>query len=113
MSVGESVIGAAFLSGLVWFLGWAFEKIRKREGMGLGDVKMLAMIGAFLGLQSGLLTLIFSTLLGSVVGLGYAALKRKNWRTLELPFGSFLGFAALSMAILQRVLSVWYPRLGR
>jgi len=111
-SVFESVLGAAFLSGMVWFLGWAFEKIRHREGMGLGDVKMLAMIGAFLGLQGALLTLITSTLLGSVVGLTYAAITRKNWRTLELPFGSFLGGAALAVAMVGQVAAVWFPRLG-
>lgn len=111
-SVCESALGAAFLSGMIWFLGWAFEKIRHREGMGLGDVKMLAMIGAFLGLQGALLTLIASTLLGSVVGLTYAAITRKNWRTLELPFGSFLGSAALVVALVGQVVAVWYPRLS-
>ncbi len=112
ISVGESALAAAFLGGMVWFLGWAFEKIRNREGMGLGDVKMLAMIGAFLGLQGALLTLISSTLLGSVVGLTYAAVTRKNWRTLELPFGSFLGCAALAVAMIGQVVAVWFPRLG-
>ncbi len=111
-SVCEAALGAAFLSGMIWFMGWAFEKLRHREGMGLGDVKMLAMIGAFLGLQGALLTLIVAALIGSVVGLIYAAVTRKNWRTLELPFGSFLGSAALVVAILGQVVAVWYPKLG-
>jgi leader peptidase (prepilin peptidase)/N-methyltransferase len=105
VSVSEAAFGGAVTSGMIWFIGWLFEKIRHRDGMGLGDVKMIAMIGTFLGLQSTLLTLIIGSLLGSVVGLSYTALKHKNWRTHELPFGSFLGVAALAVAI-------WYARLG-
>jgi len=105
ISVSEAAFGAAVASGMIWFVGWLFERIRHREGMGLGDVKMIAMIGAFLGLQATLLTLIVGSLLGSVVGLGYTAIKRKDWRTQELPFGSFLGVAAL-------VVAVWYSRIS-
>src|SRR5262249_30343492 len=49
-SLGESVFSACFFSGLLWFAGWLYLKLRHREGMGLGDVKMMAMVGAFLGL---------------------------------------------------------------
>jgi leader peptidase (prepilin peptidase)/N-methyltransferase len=98
VSVSEAALGAAAASGLIWFVGWIFERLRHREGMGLGDVKMIAMIGAFLGLQATLLTLIVGSVLGSVVGLIYTAIKRKDWRTQELPFGSFLGVAALLVA---------------
>jgi len=103
VGVSEAALGAAAASGLIWFVGWIFERIRHREGMGLGDVKMIAMIGAFLGLQATLLTLIAGSLLGSVVGLIYTAINRKDWRTQELPFGSFLGVAALLVA-------VWFSR---
>src|SRR5277367_2391717 len=101
IGVAEAALGAAVSSGLIWLVGWLFEKIRNREGMGFGDVKMIAMIGAFLGLQATLLTLIAGSLLGSIVGLAYTAVSRKDWRTQELPFGSFLGVAAL-------VVAAWY-----
>src|ERR1700722_14323030 len=55
-SVSEAVIGAGVSSGCIWFVGWVFEKLRHKEGLGLGDVKMIAMIGAFLGLEKALLT---------------------------------------------------------
>ena len=103
--MSEAAFGAAVASGLIWFVGWLFEKIRHREGMGLGDVKMIAMIGAFLGLQATLLALIAGSLLGSIVGLAYTAVKHKDWRTQELPFGSFLGVAAL-------VVAAWYSRVA-
>jgi leader peptidase (prepilin peptidase)/N-methyltransferase len=100
IALSEAVFGAVVASGLIWFIGWVFEKVRHREGMGLGDVKMIAMIGAFLGLQATLLTLVVASLIGSAFGLIYAAVKRKDWRTHELPFGSFLGAAALVVAAL-------------
>jgi leader peptidase (prepilin peptidase)/N-methyltransferase len=100
ISLGEAALGAFVASGVIWLIGFIFEKVRHREGMGLGDVKMIAMIGAFLGLQATLLTLIVASLLGSAFGLIYAAARRKDWRTHELPFGSFLGAAALLIAAL-------------
>ena len=89
---------------MIWLVGWLFEKIRHRDGMGFGDVKMIAMIGAFLGLEGALPTLIIGSLLGSVVGVGYALIVRKDWQTMELPFGSFLGVAALAVAFYTGVL---------
>lgn len=99
-SVAEAAIGAGVLSGLLWLVGWAFEKLRHHEGLGFGDVKMIAMIGAFLGFQGALLSLLIGSLLGSVIGLIYSRMARTDWRTQELPFGSFLGIAALIVSIL-------------
>src|SRR5262249_13922669 len=66
LSAAEAALGAGLASGMIWLVGWGYEKIRHREGLGFGDVKMLAMIGAFLGLRFTLLTLISASLLGSV-----------------------------------------------
>jgi leader peptidase (prepilin peptidase)/N-methyltransferase len=99
ISVGEAVLGAGFASGSIWLVGWLFEKIRHKEGLGLGDVKMIAMIGAFLGLKSALLTLVVASVFGAVGGLVYIFAKGKDAATYELPFGSFLGMAALAVAM--------------
>ncbi|HEX5431112.1 MAG TPA: prepilin peptidase [Bryobacteraceae bacterium] len=99
ISVAESALGAAVCCGAIWFVGWAYEKLRHREGMGFGDVKMIAMIGAFLGLRLTLLTLIAGSLLGAVGGGAYILLARKKASTYELPFGSFLGAAAFLVAL--------------
>lgn len=111
-SMGESVLGAAIPSGVLWLLGWTYLKLRHREGLGLGDVKMIAMVGAFLGLNLALLTLIAASLLGSVVGFVYILAKRKDAATYEIPFGSFLGMAALGVAIFGKVVMVWYSGIG-
>jgi len=106
-SLGESVFGALVGSGSIWLVGYLYEKFRHREGLGFGDVKMIAMIGAFVGLRLSLLTLILASVAGSVLGLAYIKLTRKDAATYELPFGSFLGITALVVALWINVISVW------
>jgi leader peptidase (prepilin peptidase)/N-methyltransferase len=107
-SVVESAFGAGVSSGSIWFVGWLFLKLRHREGLGLGDVKMIAMIGAFLGLPEALLTLMAASLSGAVGGVIYILVTKKDMSTYEIPFGSFLGGAALVIAMWTHVIHVWY-----
>jgi leader peptidase (prepilin peptidase)/N-methyltransferase len=107
-SVVESAFGAGVSSGSIWFVGWLFLKLRHREGLGLGDVKMIAMIGAFLGLEEALLTLMAASLSGAVGGVIYILVTKKDMSTYEIPFGSFLGGAALVIAMWTHVIHVWY-----
>lgn len=111
-SIGEAVLGAGVSSGLIWLVAWLYERIRHREGMGLGDVKMIGMIGAFLGLPCALLTLILGALLGGVGGLIFVLATRKSASTYELPFGSFLGLAALAWAAYCTPALHWYSHAG-
>jgi leader peptidase (prepilin peptidase)/N-methyltransferase len=94
-SFGGAVLGGIVPAGTLWLAGWLFEKLRHKEGLGFGDVKMLAMIGTFLGLSGALLTCFAGSVMGSVVGLIWIAAARKNASTFQLPLGSFLGAAAL------------------
>ncbi len=110
-SVGEAAFGAVLCSGTLWLVGELYYRIRKREGLGLGDVKMVAMIGAFLGLQGSLLTLILGSVAGSVIGLLFILIKRKDFASYELPFGSFLGVGALIVGVFGPALLGW-PHLG-
>ncbi|MDP9170429.1 MAG: A24 family peptidase, partial [Acidobacteriota bacterium] len=91
--------------------GWIFEKVRKKEGLGFGDVKMIAMIGAFLGIGGTLLTVVFASILGSVTGLIYIKATSKDAATYQLPFGSFLGVAALIAAVAGQRLLNWYGEM--
>jgi leader peptidase (prepilin peptidase)/N-methyltransferase len=74
--------------------------VRHREGLGLGDVKLVAMVGSFLGLRGALLTLVLGSISGSVIGYAYIKLTGKDPASYELPFGTFLGAAALLAAVL-------------
>ena len=112
LSVGEAAIGAGLSSGSLWFVGWLYQKMRHREGLGLGDVKMIAMVGAFLGLQWAFLTLIVGSLLGAVGGIAYILLTGKDAKSYELPFGSFLGVAGLAVAVYSQALMRMLPHAG-
>jgi leader peptidase (prepilin peptidase)/N-methyltransferase len=105
ISVSEAVVAAGFALGSLWLVRWVYEKIRHREGLGLGDVKMIAMIGSFLGLEAALVTLMVGSLLGAVVGLAYILIRKKSAATYELPFGSFLGVAGLALAVYVEVVT--------
>jgi len=98
-SVAESAVGAGLPAFFLWGGGWLYEKVRHREGLGFGDVKLIAMVGAFLGLRGALLTLILGSVAGSLVGYTYIKLTGKDASTYELPFGTFLGLAAIVAAL--------------
>lgn len=120
IGVLDALIGAAFGSLLLLGAAVLYRLIRKREGMGMGDVKMMAMVGAFLGLRGAFLTILIGTLLGSAVGIALIAslyvfgwkrsvAERAHRRKLgsvavlrwtlvsqyQLPLGTFLGIGAL------------------
>jgi leader peptidase (prepilin peptidase)/N-methyltransferase len=89
-----ALLGAALFSGV----GWFYEKWAGRRGLGGGDVKMLAMIGAFLGLWALPLVILISAGLGTLTGLiqviGQGPGARGQWRTITLPYGPFLAAGA-------------------
>jgi leader peptidase (prepilin peptidase) / N-methyltransferase len=99
ISVMEAAAGAAFTSGAMWLVATIYQKVRHKEGLGLGDVKMVAMIGAFLGMEGALMTLLLGSLAGSVIGLAYILITRKDASQYQLPFGSFLGATALVVGL--------------
>ena len=130
----DGILGAAFGSFLLWGLAAAYEVVRGREGMGMGDVKMMAMVGAFLGLRGTFLTLLAGSLLGSVIGLTLVlALYLGGWRIgvarrasrrglgtennlrwaiasqYQLPLGTFLGIGALAIVYVGPVVAGWWP----
>jgi leader peptidase (prepilin peptidase)/N-methyltransferase len=99
-SLAESAAGAFIPALFLWGGGWLYFKIRHKEGLGFGDVKLIAMVGAFLGLQGALQTLILGSIAGSILGLAYIKLTKQDAGSYELPFGTFLGAAAMVLAIL-------------
>jgi leader peptidase (prepilin peptidase)/N-methyltransferase len=105
-----SLIGIAAGGGALLLIERVYYHVRHEEGLGMGDVKMLAMIGAFLGWKLMLLTLVVSSLLGSVVGLAIVA-ARKGDLKYALPFGTFLSVGALVASLAGEAMIEWYLAL--
>jgi leader peptidase (prepilin peptidase)/N-methyltransferase len=116
----DALLGAAFGSFLLWSVAALYKRVRGREGMGMGDVKMMAMAGAFLGIRNAFLMILLGTLLGSILGMavigtmylrgagrqlaeraskrGLGTVNQIRWviaSQYQLPLGTFLGIAAL------------------
>lgn len=108
-----SSLAGLIIGGLIpLVLAETYLRIRKIEGLGMGDVKMLALVGAFLGWKLVLLTLALGSFLGSLVGLGLIALRRADMK-LALPFGTFLAIAAMVAATIGDPLIAWYMSFFR
>jgi leader peptidase (prepilin peptidase)/N-methyltransferase len=110
-SVAESLFGAVLPAGTLFLGGWLFEKLRKKEGLGLGDVKMMAMVGSFLGVRGALLTLIAGSMAGSLIGLIYIKVTKQDMGSYQLPFGTFLAAAAIFAALSGPKVIQWYSSL--
>lgn len=104
----DSVVGVAAGAGFLFLVLYAYEKIMGEEGMGLGDVKLLAMIGAFLGWQALPVTILVSSMTGSLVGVGYALIKGESVRKFPVPFGPFLALGAIVHLFFGVELIRWY-----
>ena len=110
LSFADALFGAAAGSGLLWLVAEGYFRLRGREGMGLGDVKMMAAVGAFLGLKRTLLTVLAGSLLGSIIGIALITALKKG-RDYELPFGTFLGAGALLVLFFGTPALQWYQSL--
>lgn len=102
-----SAIGIVIGGGVLFAIAEAYYRIRKEEGLGMGDVKMLAMIGAFLGWKLTIVTLIMASFSGTIVGLAIIASGRGGMK-FALPFGTFLALGAAIAATAGPGLLQWY-----
>jgi leader peptidase (prepilin peptidase)/N-methyltransferase len=107
LALVTSILGAVIGGGLLWGVAEAYLRLRGIEGMGFGDVKMMAMVGAFLGAPLVLLTIMLGSLVGSIVGLIFIKMADKT-REYELPFGTFLSFAAIVAVLYGEDFVRWY-----
>ncbi len=95
-SILDSIIGAFVGAGFLFLIAYFYLKVKKIEGLGFGDVKLLAFVGTYLGWFGSLFTIFFGSLLGAIVGIGYSLLSKGKYEgKLEIPFGPFLGIAAV------------------
>jgi leader peptidase (prepilin peptidase) / N-methyltransferase len=103
----DALLGILVGGGVLWAIGEAYYRYSGQEGMGGGDVKMLAMIGAFLGWKLVLVTLVLSSVGGSLIGLIVIASKRGGMK-FALPYGTFLALGALAASLVGERLIHWY-----
>jgi leader peptidase (prepilin peptidase)/N-methyltransferase len=103
----DSLIGIVLGGGVLWAIAEGYYRIRHEEGLGMGDVKMLAMVGAFIGWKLTLVTLMMASFAGSLVGLLLIASRRGNMKY-ALPFGTFLAMGAVLAATIGPAVVNWY-----
>lgn len=106
----DALLGVALGGGVLWLIGEAYYRFSGHEGMGGGDVKMLAMIGAFLGWKLVLITLVLSSVAGSLIGLFVILIKRGGLKY-ALPYGTFLALGALTASLAGERIVNWYVSL--
>jgi leader peptidase (prepilin peptidase) / N-methyltransferase len=104
----EAVLSAAGGYAALALFGMAYQKLRGVEGLGQGDWKMVAMLGAFLGWRGGLLALMLATIAGTIVGVAIALWQRSSIRQQRVPLGTFLGLGAMAVVFVGPALLRWY-----
>jgi len=107
----DSLIGILLGGGSLFFVATLYQWLFKREGMGGGDIKLLGMIGAFLGWKAVILTIFLSSLLGSITGIAIIAFKGKDFKY-AIPFGPFLSLAAAISLFFGENIIHWYIALN-
>jgi leader peptidase (prepilin peptidase)/N-methyltransferase len=103
----DSLIGIVVGGGVLYAIAEGYYRIRGHEGLGMGDVKLLAMIGAFLGWKLVLLTLVLASFSGSIIGVAMIASQRGDMKY-ALPFGTFLAIGAVVSAAWGTPIVDWY-----
>ncbi|UPW17929.1 A24 family peptidase [Agarivorans sp. TSD2052] len=107
VNLQDAVLGAAIGYGFLWSLFWLFKLLTGKEGMGYGDFKLLAMIGAWFGWQALPLTILLSSLIGASVGIGLMVLA-KHKQSQAIPFGPYLAIGAVCYLFFGDAIQHWY-----
>jgi leader peptidase (prepilin peptidase) / N-methyltransferase len=108
----SSLLGIVLGGGILWAVAEGYYWLTRREGMGGGDIKLLAMIGAFLGWEAIPVTLMLASLAGTLVGLGLILFRGRNAR-MPIPFGPFLAAGAVCALFFGDAILAWYLHLAR
>jgi leader peptidase (prepilin peptidase) / N-methyltransferase len=107
----NGLLGAVIGAGVLLMLREAYFVLRKIEGMGLGDVKMMLLVGAYLGWQLAIATLVLASFLGTIIAMALFARKGREALHLKIPFGVFLGGAAIILLLFGNEILNWYIQL--
>ena len=108
VSLIGALIGALAGGGSLWLMGFLWEKVRGVEAMGFGDVKMMLMVGAFLGWRLTILTILLAAFTGSLAGLALMLQRGQRNMQMMLPFGIFLGIGSIASLLIGTRVIEWY-----
>jgi len=103
----DALLGMAAGGGSLFLIAWGYKAITKKDGMGGGDIKLLAMIGAMIGWQGVIFTIYMASALGTVIGLPLMLVKRKNMK-FAIPFGPFLSVGSITYIFFGSSIIEWY-----
>jgi leader peptidase (prepilin peptidase)/N-methyltransferase len=103
----ESLVGILAGGGSLFLVAWGYQLVTQREGMGGGDIKLLAMIGAFIGWKGVLFTIFIASLTGTLAGMALIFRRRGDMK-LAVPFGPFLAVGAIAYLFMGPELLSWY-----
>jgi leader peptidase (prepilin peptidase)/N-methyltransferase len=107
IGIVDSLLGILVAGGILWFLAWISPYVFGKEGMGGGDIKLMAMVGSYIGWQPALLAIMIGSLRGSLVGGGLIVagiMRREHY----IPFGPFLAVGSLLALFFHQPLFEWY-----
>lgn len=107
LSMTDSMIGALLGGGLLFLIAVAYKLLKKIDGMGGGDIKLMAMIGAFLGWKSVFLVIFISSAVGCLIGIPLTLIRGEGTR-ISVPFGPFLAFGAVIYLLYGEIIIRWY-----
>jgi leader peptidase (prepilin peptidase)/N-methyltransferase len=107
LTFSNSLIGIIAGGGSLWLVATLYLLLTHREGMGFGDVKLLAMIGAFIGWKGVVVTIFTGSAIGTIVGITTMLIKRKDMK-MAIPFGPFLSIGAIIYLFFGQALINWY-----
>jgi leader peptidase (prepilin peptidase)/N-methyltransferase len=108
VSIIGAALGALVGGGSLWLMGFLWEKLRGVEAMGLGDVKMMLMVGAYLGWRLTILTILIGAFSGSLTGVSLMVRRGSRDLQMMLPFGIFLGIGSLVSLLIGTRIIEWY-----
>jgi len=107
ITLKASALGLLIGGGSLWFVAWAYNLIAHRDGMGGGDIKLLAMMGTIIGWKGVIFTIFASSVIGSCVGITMMLIKNKNMK-FAIPFGPFLSIGAIAYVFFGSQCIAWY-----
>jgi len=110
MTYIDSLLGLLSGGGSLYLVAWTYQALAKKEGMGGGDIKLLAMMGVLIGWKGVLFTIFVSSLVGTLIGLAVMLYTRANMK-LAVPFGPFLSVGAVSYIFFGNEIIAWYFNL--